>query len=115
MESETHDSNVPVREHRKTSSAILLHRAIVTLGVDAVAPALGLPVEELRRLDASDKPMNLEQQRTLALAVLVLSERHPPLRRKAMSLLGQVRAALEFETGMTARHAGPPPTNYWPR
>jgi hypothetical protein len=101
------------REWRKTTSGILLHRAVTTLGVDVVAPSLGLTAAELERLDASDKPMTLEQQRTVALAVLVLSEEHPDLRRRAAALLAQVRAAVDFAAGVTERHAGSPPTNRW--
>lgn len=114
--SEAHNAETQPRprDRRKTSSAILLHRAVVALGADVVARALGLTTAEVTRLDATEKPMNLEQQRTLALAVLVLSENHPALRRKAMGLLGQVRAAVEFVAGATERHAGPPPTNRWP-
>jgi hypothetical protein len=104
----------PARDRRKTSSGLLLHRAVKTLGVDVVADALGLSPAVLQRLDAVEKPMNLEQQRTLALAVLVLSDRHPELRRRALALLGQVRASVEFAMGTTERHGGPPPTNRWP-
>jgi hypothetical protein len=102
------------RDRRKTTSAMLLHRAVKTLGVETVAPALGLTAAELERLDAIQKPMSLEQQRTLALAVLVLSEGHPELRRRASALLAQLHAAVEFAMGTTERHVGPPPTNRWP-
>jgi hypothetical protein len=110
-------TNVPdgdVRDRRKTSSALLLHRAVKTLGAETLAPALGLTIAELERLDAAERPMTLEQQRTLALAVLVLSDRHPELRRRAAALVAQVRAAVEFAMGVTERHVGPPPTNRWP-
>jgi len=102
------------RERRKTSSALLLHRAITTLGASVVAQSLNLKPEELERLDASERSMTLEQQRTLALAILVVSEGHPELRRRATGLLGQVSAAAEFAAGASRRHAGPPPTNRWP-
>jgi hypothetical protein len=87
---------------------------VITLGAEAVAPALGLTTAELERVDAVEKPMSLDQQRTLAMAILVLSGGHPELRRRAIALLGQVRAAIEFATGATECHAGPPPTNRWP-
>lgn len=101
------------RDRRTTTSAILLHRAVVTLGAEAVAPALGLTATQLERLDTIDKPMSLDQQRTLALALLTLSEGHPELRRGATTLLAQVRAAVEFAMGVTECHRGPRPTNRW--
>lgn len=101
------------RARRKTTSAILLHRAVKTLGADVVAPALGLTPADLERLDHSARRMSLEQQRTLGMAVLVLSDGHPDLRRGAIALLAQIRAAVEFASGATERHVGPPPTNRW--
>jgi hypothetical protein len=106
-----HDDGL--RRRRKSTSAALLHDAVTTLGADVVAPALGLTAAELGRLASTDKAMNLAQQHTLALAMLVLSEGYPELRRGAIGLLRQVRAAAEFATGTTETHRGPPPTNRW--
>jgi len=90
---------------KKTASGTLLERAVSSLGAEVVAASLSLNVQALEGLLASEKPMNLEQQRTLALAIYAASENHPELRRRAMSLLAQVRAAADFEAGVTERHA----------
>jgi hypothetical protein len=89
---------------RKTASANLLQRAVSTLGPDVVASALGLDLAALEKLRATDKPMNLAAQSTLALAIFAASDSHPELRRKSLALLAQVRAAADFESGVTERH-----------
>jgi hypothetical protein len=97
---------------RKTASGVLLHRAVATLGIESVAQALALPSDAVERLLVARKPMSLAQQRTLGLAILVLSEGHPELRRRASALLSQTRAAADFEAGVTERHLTMPPSNH---
>lgn len=92
----------------QTSSGILLQKAAEQLGVGAIAGALGVSEEALEHFLQKSQPMNLVQQRTLALAVLVLCDEHDALRRRASALLHQVAAATDFETGVTPRHAYPP-------
>ena len=57
--------------------------------------------------------MTLRQQRALALAAIALSDNLTALRGQASALLAQVRAAEDFETGVTQRHSHGPPTTRW--
>jgi hypothetical protein len=98
---------------RRTASGLLLDRAIATLGATELASILNLTPQDVERMAAEGQSMSLRQQRILALAVLTLSENHPGLRRRATSLLGQVRACEAFEAGLTQRHAEPPPRMGW--
>ena len=104
----------PTSSRRKnTSAGILLERASAALGAKSIAEALGIQASDLERFLSGETGMSSAQQRTLALAVLTLSDGHPDLRRRAMSLLGQVRATEEFEAGVTERHLSPPPARGW--
>jgi len=92
---------------------MLLSQAVATLGAAAVAQALGVTPEAIDRLAGETEPMSPSQQWLLALAVLAMSEGHAALRRRAAALLSQVAAAIDFTSGVTATHGGPPPSNRW--
>ncbi|HEY4307714.1 MAG TPA: hypothetical protein VGM82_24780 [Gemmatimonadaceae bacterium] len=97
----------------KSTSGDLLRRVADRLGIDEIASTLAVqPAVLLQFLDGTRR-MTLAQQRTLAVAVLLLCEGHDDLRRRATTLLGQVSAAAEFEGGTTQRHADPPPRLGW--
>ena len=96
----------------KTTSGVLLQRAVAILGREAVAQALDLPVAALDPFLGGRK-MTLAQQRLLGLAVLAVSDGHGELRRRALTLLGQVRAVSDFQSDATETHMIAPPTHHW--
>lgn len=102
------------RRGKATSSRTLLQHAVDAFGIARLAETLQIDVAQVKWLLASQWPMTLEQQRLLAVAVLVLSEKNVELRGRAAALLGQVRAAADFQAGATQRHEGPPPSKFWP-
>jgi len=94
---------------RQTSAGILLQKAVARLGAAQLAATLGVASEVIERLTLEGRPLDLVQQRTLAVAVLTLSEEHPDLRRRAAALLAQIQAAEDFATGQfVARHFNAP-------
>jgi hypothetical protein len=102
-----------LRHRARTSSGALLQKAAEQLGMDEIAKTLGVSSVALAHFLREDRTMTLAQQRTLALAVLLLCDGHDELRRRATALLGQVRAAAEFEAGVTQVHENPPPGIGW--
>lgn len=101
------------RTRARTSSAALLRKAAEQIGMDDIARTLGVTPIALAHFLREDRTMTLAQQRTLALAVLLLCDGHDDLRRRATALLGQVRAAAEFKDGVTQVHENPPPGVGW--
>jgi hypothetical protein len=95
------------------ASIDLLKKAAARLGVDEIARTLAIPSDALAKFMNGERQMTLPQQRTLALAVLLLSEGHEDLRRRAKALLSQVRAATDFQTGVTECHPNPPSSVGW--
>jgi hypothetical protein len=94
---------------RTTAAQRLLDQAVQILGASSLAEALQVSDESVRSLAAREEPMTLAQQRVLALAILTVTE-HPDLRRRAATLVAQVRAAEDYNAGVTARHSMPPPS-----
>jgi hypothetical protein len=93
---------------KKTASGMLLHRAVSVLGAEIVAESLAITTEALDHLLASSKPMTLAQQRTLGLAIFVVSGDNREIRSRAIALLAQVDAAADFQAGVTKRHMNSP-------
>src|SRR5947209_4582784 len=93
---------------KPSASGVLLERAVAAFGVDALATKLQIEPDRLQTFSGGGFRLTLAQQHALAVAVLTLSEDHPQLRRRASALLGQVRAAENFDAGTTGRHANRP-------
>jgi len=93
---------------------MLLQHAVDAFGARRLGETLEIPADQVQWLLARNWPMTLEQQRLLGVAVLVLSDKNPELRRRAAALIAQVRAAEDFRAGATQRHEGPPPSKFWP-
>ena len=101
------------RHRPRTSSGMLLQKAADEVGMEEIAKTLAVSPVALAHFLREDRTMTLAQQRTLALAVLLLCNGHDDLRRRANALLSQVRAAAEFEAKTTQVHENPPPATGW--
>jgi hypothetical protein len=98
------DDATPARRSR--ASAVL--EGLIALGVfepEALAAELVTDRNTLEEWASATRVMPLDRQ--LVLAQLVV-DRVPAMRREGHRLLGQVRAAIEFENGSTARSVEPP-------
>lgn len=100
-------SNDDVRPARRSRAAEVLDR-LIALGAfepDALAAELVIDRDTMEGWASGERVMPLDRQ--LVLAQLVV-HRVPAMKREGHRLLGQVRAAIEFENGTTGRSTEPP-------
>jgi hypothetical protein len=69
---------------------------------------LGVLPERIEQWKNGTVRMSLAEQAALALAVLSIAPQGSRLFRQAAALRGQVRAAVEYESGNTVRHLSGP-------
>jgi hypothetical protein len=100
----SNDDATPARRSR--ASALL--DSLIALGAfepEALAAELVTDGETMEEWASAKRVMPLDRQ--LLLAQLVV-DRVPAMKREGHRLLGQVRAAIEFENGSTGRSVEPP-------
>jgi hypothetical protein len=92
---------------RATTAKRLLADSLAGLDSTILARAAGVRVDQLTRWSASAYKMTIAEKAALAIAVIGIAPESSPLFHDALNLRGQVRAAIEYEAGVTSRGDGP--------
>ena len=97
----------PPRAPIVTAAQRLIVLAAEEIG-DSLERCLAVPADRIEGWKSGALRMTLSEQAGLALAILSVATPGTRLFRQAAALRGQVRAAMEYESGGTVRHLSGP-------